>query len=50
MYALGEIPRKGLIREDPWIEEYMKDMLVQVASSKKAHLSDLHHTDGVPFD
>jgi hypothetical protein len=39
--ALGEIPRKGYIREDPWIKQFTKDMLVKVASSKEAQPRDL---------
>jgi hypothetical protein len=40
--AVGFIPRKGWIREDPWIKTFKKDMLVQVASSKASQLRDLH--------
>jgi hypothetical protein len=36
------IPRKGWIREDPWIKSFTKDMLVQVASSEASQLRDLH--------
>jgi hypothetical protein len=42
MNAVGEIPRKGSIREDPWIKEFTKDMLVKVASSEESQLRDLH--------
>jgi hypothetical protein len=42
MNPLGEIPWKGLIREDPaWSKQFRKDMLVKVASSKEAQVSDL---------
>jgi hypothetical protein len=40
--AAGLIPRKGWIREDPWIKSFTKDMLVQVASSESSQLRDLH--------
>jgi hypothetical protein len=40
--AVGFIPRKGWIREDPWIKSFMKDMLVHVASSESSQLRDLH--------
>jgi hypothetical protein len=40
--AAGFIPRKGWIREDPWIETFIKDMLVKVVSSEASQLRDLH--------
>ena len=40
--GVGFIPRKGWIREDPWIKSFTKDMLVQVASSEASQLRDLH--------
>jgi hypothetical protein len=40
--GVGLIPRKGVIREDHWIKSFMKDMFVQVASSKASQLRDLH--------
>ncbi len=43
--GVGFIPRKGWIREDPWIKSFTKDMLVQVASSEASQLRDLHAND-----
>jgi hypothetical protein len=40
--AVGFIPRKGWIREDPWIKTFTKDMLVKVTSSEASQLRDLH--------
>jgi hypothetical protein len=40
--AVGFIPRKGWIREDPWIKTFMKDMFVKVASREASQLRDLH--------
>jgi hypothetical protein len=42
MNASGEIPRKGMIREDTWIKDFTKDMLVRVANSEEMQLRDLH--------
>jgi hypothetical protein len=42
MDALGEILWKGSMREDPWIKQFIKDMLVKVASSEEVQLRDLH--------
>jgi hypothetical protein len=42
MNAVGEIPRKGMIREDTWIKDFSKDMLVKVANSEEMQLRDLH--------
>jgi hypothetical protein len=40
--GVGFIPRKGWIREDPWIKSFTKDMLVQVSSSEASQLRDLN--------
>jgi hypothetical protein len=42
MNAVGKISRKGMIREDTWIKDFTKDMLVKVANSKDMQLRDLH--------
>jgi hypothetical protein len=42
MNAVGKIPRKGMIREDTWIKDFTKDMLVKVANSEEMQLRDLH--------
>jgi hypothetical protein len=42
MNDVGEIPRKGMIREDTWIKDFTKDMLVKVANSEEMQLRDLH--------
>jgi hypothetical protein len=42
MNDVGKIPWKGMIREDTWIKDFTKDMLVKVANSEEMQLRDLH--------
>jgi hypothetical protein len=42
MNDVGKIPLKGMIREETWIKDFTKDMLVKVANSKEMQLRDLH--------
>jgi hypothetical protein len=42
MNAVGKIPWKGMIRENSWIKDFTKDMLVKVANSEEMQLRDLH--------
>jgi hypothetical protein len=42
MNDVGEIPRKGMIREDTWIKDFTKDMLVKTSDPSSSTHSNLH--------